>query len=66
MINFITCPFCAGGESVSPEATDALAWMIEEHLRGKADSPLDVELSNIRNAILNVQERAAAIDPLLA
>src|SRR5882762_2361820 len=60
MISFITCPVCAGGESVSPKAAKAIADMIDTWLSDIGSStptPLDVELSNIRNAILNMRER---------
>lgn len=65
MLNFITCPFCSGHEAVSPEAATAIAGMIEEELRGKCTSALDTELFNIRNMIVNMQEREADIDPLM-
>jgi hypothetical protein len=63
---FVKCPFCAGHEAVSAKAADAIQSMIEEYQRGVIDGPLDTELWNIRNSILNHQERAAEVDPLLA
>jgi hypothetical protein len=68
LLNFIKCPFCAGHEAVSPETAHAIESMIEaflyvdEHPRPEA---LETELWNIRNAILNHQERDAEVDPLL-
>lgn len=66
MISFVKCPFCAGHESISAEAADVLQRMIDNWLSyNDMNLPRDIELSNIRNAIQNRQERAAAIDPLL-
>lgn len=57
MYNFVKCPFCAGHEFVSPDAADAIARMIVMGLKGSIESPLQTELFNIRNAILNMAER---------
>jgi hypothetical protein len=55
---FIKCPFCSGHEAVSPEAAERIAGMIYNSMDGwPEDSPLATELWNIRNAILNTQER---------
>jgi hypothetical protein len=66
MTDFVKCPCCAGHESISADAAAALAILIEHRLKGCGESPLKTELWNIRNAILNTQERTAAVDPLLA
>jgi hypothetical protein len=65
---FIKCPFCAGHEAISPEAADAIGEMIFGWLSitQHPESPIKTELMNIRNSILNHQERAAEVDPLLA
>jgi hypothetical protein len=66
MTDFITCPFCSGHEAVSPEAAAVIAKLIEQELPGWLDEgPLLSELENIRNMILNTEERATEIDPLL-
>ena len=66
--NFVKCPFCAGHETVSPEAAafieKAIAYELDE-AGSSTPTPLLVELSNIRNAILNMAERAIDVDPLL-
>lgn len=63
MVDFVTCPFCAGHEKVSPKAAAVIASQIlrwcEEQSR---DSELMGELINIRNAILNTAERAAPVE----
>lgn len=66
MFNFVKCPCCAGHETISAEAAGSISKAIEywlEYLMPN-DSAL-TELQNIRNAILNQQERKPAIDPLL-
>lgn len=65
MTEFVKCPCCSGHESISAEAAAALATIIEHRLNGSGESPVTTELWNIRNMILNTQERAVAIDPLL-
>lgn len=65
MTDFVTCPFCAGHEKVSDEASafilQAIAYEMGE--RGSELSPdLITELLNIRNAILNTAERAAPVE----
>jgi hypothetical protein len=63
VVEFVKCPCCAGHEAISAEAADRLAGMIYNSMSGwPEDSPLKCELMNIRNAILNTQER---VDPLL-
>lgn len=71
MHNFITCPFCAGGEKVSPLAASIIREAIALHLhrwRSTLPEPVLCELENICNAIQNREERTTAIDvdPLLA
>ena len=69
MINFVQCPFCAGHESVSPEAAHLIKESIALHLHrwgSTLPQSLVTELENICNAILNQAEREPAIDPLLA
>lgn len=68
MSNFTRCPFCAGHESVSPEAASIIRESIALHLhrwRATLPEPVCGELENICNAIQNQEERAAEIDPLL-
>ena len=62
MLNFTRCPFCAGHESISPETAEAIARLIEhsQWMTGSRESPFLTELENIRNAILNQQQRAPA------
>jgi hypothetical protein len=56
--NFITCPFCSGHEVVSPEAASEIAAMIGNHIRDfKEGDSLKIELENIRNTILNYEQR---------
>jgi hypothetical protein len=63
MNGFIQCPFCAGHEKMSPEAVAAVAYMIRCWLNEAPEyTPVITELMNIRNDILNRQER---VDPLL-
>lgn len=62
MIDFITCPFCAGHETVSPEAADVIAALIEKYTRGSVVFELETELLNIRNAILNTAQRAQPVE----
>jgi hypothetical protein len=77
VFSFVKCPFCSGHEAVSPEAATLIADLINSEIndlrRGdeppdipKADIPKAVkaELENIRNVILNTQERET-VDPLL-
>lgn len=64
-VSFIKCPFCSGHEAVSPEAADVIAALIEKYTRGSVVFELETELLNIRNHILNAQERTAEVDPLL-
>jgi hypothetical protein len=56
---FVKCCFCAGHEAISAEAAahiaDELAYL-EYRL---SEGPLLTELMNIRNAILNTQERTS-------
>lgn len=60
MTEFIHCPFCAGHESISAEAADRIKEAIERLLAADETlSQAQTELMNIRNAILNAQERAA-------
>lgn len=63
MTDYQRCPFCSGHEQVSTEAMEILEEAIRAFLP-KRESPLKCELENIRNVILNHQEREA-IDPLL-
>jgi hypothetical protein len=63
---FVKCPCCAGHEAISAEAAEALATIIKHRLTGCGESPVTTELWNIYNTIVNDQERAAAIDPLLS
>jgi hypothetical protein len=59
-MNFIKCPFCAGHEVVSPEAAETIADMIQVWIDNDGDPTGEDptgELMNIRNAILNGQER---------
>ena len=59
MLNFIRCPFCAGHESISAEAAKSIELMIHRWLETNVvRDHLAAELENIRNAILNQQERA--------
>lgn len=58
MTDFINCPFCSGHESVSREAAEEIAAMIDTHLYGFKECQLKTELMNIRNVILNHAERA--------
>jgi len=67
VFSFVKCPFCSGHEAVSPEAAALIEQAIdyELHERGSELSPaLIAELENIRNVILNTQERET-VDPLL-
>ena len=67
VLSFVKCPFCSGHEAVSPEAAALIEQAIryELHERGSELSPaLIAELENIRNVILNTQERET-VDPLL-
>lgn len=58
MLNFTRCPFCAGHESISPEAAKSIELMIYRWLETNVvKDHLAGELENIRNAILNQQER---------
>jgi hypothetical protein len=60
MYNFVQCPFCAGHETISAEAADAIAVLIRGYVHyAEEDNPLTAELSNIRNAILNRRERVS-------
>jgi hypothetical protein len=73
MISFINCPFCSGHETVSSEAAALIADLINSEINDFrcGDEPLNIpkavkaELENIRNVILNTQEREA-VDPLLS
>lgn len=67
MSDYQRCPFCAGHEVVSPQVVEVIGEMIGTCLATNPDWPKEAicELENIRNAILNHQERAADIDPLL-
>jgi hypothetical protein len=58
---FIKCPFCSGHEAVSEKAVNTFERLIYEWLQDHNDP----ELENIRNVILNTQERKLPIDPLL-
>lgn len=69
MLNgFIQCPFCAGHEKISPQTVEIIESLISHYLEYRpsdhpdASKPTEIELHNIRNDILNRQER---IDPLL-
>ena len=67
VFSFVKCPFCSGHEAVSPEAAALIEQAIDYELdeRGTSLSPaLIAELQNIRNVILNTQERET-VDPLL-
>ncbi len=66
MISFVKCPCCAGHEAISPEAAQEIAQLIIGWVDELDEGPVRTELENISNAILNRQERAADIDPLLA
>jgi hypothetical protein len=63
--SFIKCPFCAGHEVVSAEAAEIIANQIDECVNLLEEMPVKTELHNIRNAILNHQERATDVDELL-
>lgn len=66
VFNFTKCPFCAGHETVSAEAADAIGLALSKYpFSNYPEGPLKVEIDNIRNAILNQAERAKPIDPLL-
>ena len=54
--NFVQCPFCAGHESVSPEALADIAKAIQFYI-DKRGSWVDTELYNVMNDILNRKER---------
>lgn len=56
-MNFVKCPCCAGHETISAEAAAELAMMIFNRLDGFGEGPVVTELNNIRNTILNMQER---------
>lgn len=56
MFNFTRCPFCAGHESVSPEAASTIAELISRSSY-EYGPQVEAELLNIRNAILNQAER---------
>jgi hypothetical protein len=65
MISFINCPFCFGHETVSSEAAALIEQAIHYELgeRGSELSPkLIGELENIRNVILNTQERLEPVE----
>jgi len=57
MESFVKCPFCAGHEAVGPEAAAEIARMITTRIQFMPEGPLQCELENICNAILNTQER---------
>jgi hypothetical protein len=63
---FVKCPFCSGHEAVTPQVADVIGEMIGTVLATAPNWPKEAiaELENIRNVILNMQERA--VDPLLA
>jgi hypothetical protein len=70
-VNFISCPICSGHEQISADAADALADLIGQRSNAGMHSSVQTELENIRNTILNMEERRpkrtkkSAIDPLL-
>ena len=72
VFSFVKCPFCSGHEAVSPEAAALIADLINSEINylRRGDEPPDIpkavkaELENIRNVILNTQERET-VDPLL-
>ena len=59
MTEFVKCPFCAGAELVTPEALEIIANQIDECVNLLDETPVKTELHNIRNAILNTQERTS-------
>lgn len=59
MISFVKCPFCAGHEAISAKAVDAIANAIDAWVQEHGSPELICELDNIRNDILNRQERTA-------
>jgi hypothetical protein len=72
LANFVTCPFCAGHNAINHQALNDIAKAIEFYLDG-IGSRYEVELDNVKNTILNMQERALQqsrvippIDPLLS
>jgi hypothetical protein len=69
MTDFINCPLCSGHENVSREAASAIEEAIDNYLKSNEHGYLSAaarcELENIRNVILNTQDREKPIDPLL-
>jgi hypothetical protein len=65
MTDFINCPFCSGHEKVSRDAAVVINELIDGLLPKLQESALKIELENIRNVILNTQDREKPIDPLL-
>lgn len=55
--DFINCPFCSGHEAISQEAAVVILEAFEPYLKKFSEGPLKCELENIRNMILNAQER---------
>jgi hypothetical protein len=64
MISFVKCPFCSGHEAISLEAAQYIATLLKD-VAWATDFAVAVELSNIRNTILNHAQREEDIDPLL-
>jgi hypothetical protein len=65
-MNFIKCPFCSGHEAISPEAARLIADGIGIVNDDELPVFVQIELDNIRNTILNYEQREQpATDPLL-
>lgn len=65
-MNFITCMFCSGHESVSPEAAHIIKEAIALHLhrwRTTLPEPTICELENICNVIENTEQRMICPTP---
>lgn len=66
---FVTCPVCGGHEALSSEAVSELLSLLESWLRDNPHPGVPVygAIINIRNRILNAQERTLpkTLDPLL-